>query len=87
VDHYDNGTALWIGVEDSMEFVLTHPNGWEGEQQAKMRTAAIVAGLIPNNRSGSERVHFVTEGEASLHFCIRNGLATDALRVSRLLRR
>ncbi|KAJ6535550.1 hypothetical protein B0H19DRAFT_1271293 [Mycena capillaripes] len=83
VDHYDNGTVLWIGVQDSMEFVLTHPNGWEGEQQAKMRTAAIIAGLIPNSRSGSERVHFVTEGEASLHFCIMNGLATDALRLGK----
>ncbi|KAF8160149.1 hypothetical protein K438DRAFT_1921672 [Mycena galopus ATCC 62051] len=84
VDHYDNGSALWIGVEDSMVFVLTHPNGWEGEQQAKMRTAAIIAGLIPSTGSGSsERVHFVTEGEASLHFCIMNGLATDALRLGK----
>jgi hypothetical protein len=84
---YPSGSALWIRLEDSMEFVLTHPNGWEGEQQAKMRTAAIIAGLIPNTLSGFERIHFVTEGEASLNFCIMNGLATDPLRVSSLLRR
>ncbi|KAJ7141731.1 hypothetical protein C8R43DRAFT_1071627 [Mycena crocata] len=82
-DHYQNGSALWIALEDSIEFVLTHPNGWEGEQQSKMRKAAIIAGLIPNNRDGHDRIHFVTEGEASLHFCITNGLATDPLRLGK----
>jgi hypothetical protein len=82
VEHYPNGNALWIALEGSMQFVLTHPNGWEGEQQALMRKAAIIAGLVPNSREGHERIHFVTEGEASLHFCIANGLATDPLRVS-----
>ncbi|KAJ7137618.1 hypothetical protein C8R43DRAFT_1089388 [Mycena crocata] len=82
-DHYPNGTALWVALEDSIEFVLTHPNGWEGEQQSKMRKAAIIAGLILNNRDGRDRIHFVTEGEASLHFCITNGLATDPLRLGK----
>lgn len=81
-EHYPTGSALWISLEDTMEFVLTHPNGWEGEQQSNMRKAAIIAGLVPNTRDGRERIHFVTEGEASLHFCITNGLATDPLRVS-----
>ncbi|KAF8142990.1 hypothetical protein K438DRAFT_2029807 [Mycena galopus ATCC 62051] len=80
-DSYPNGGALWIGLEGDMEFVLTHPNGWEGEQQAKMRKAAIMAGLIPDTHKGHHRVRFVTEGEASLHFCIMNGLATDPLRL------
>ncbi|KAF7362769.1 hypothetical protein MVEN_00626600 [Mycena venus] len=80
-DSYPNGGALWIGLEGNMEFVLTHPNGWEGKQQAKMRKAAIMAGLIPDTPSGHQRIRFVTEGEASLHFCIMNGLATDPLRL------
>lgn len=78
-DHFPDGTALWIKLQDSMEFVLTHPNGWEGEQQSQMRAATIIAGLVPNTRQGRERIHFVTEGEASLHFCVANGLATDPL--------
>jgi hypothetical protein len=78
---YSNGGALWISLEGDMEFVLTHPNGWEGEQQAKMRRATVMAGLIPGTYKGHQRVRFVTEGEASLHFCIMNGLATDPLRV------
>ncbi|KAJ7214941.1 hypothetical protein GGX14DRAFT_609817, partial [Mycena pura] len=79
-DHYPNGNALWIALQDSIEFVLTHPNGWEGEQQALMRRATVIAGLVPNESKGHERVHFVTEGEASLHFCILNGLAADPLK-------
>ncbi|KAJ7490801.1 hypothetical protein FB451DRAFT_1513799 [Mycena latifolia] len=79
-EHYPSGSALWIAMEDNMVFVLMHPNGWEGEQQSQMRKAAIIAGLVPNSREGRDRIHFVTEGEASLHFCIANGLATDPLR-------
>ncbi|KAJ6592476.1 hypothetical protein B0H19DRAFT_1364978 [Mycena capillaripes] len=82
-ESYPNGGALWIGLESDMEFVLTHPNGWEGEEQAKMRRAAIIAGLIPDTHAGRQRVRFVTEGEASLHFCIMNGLATDPLRLGK----
>ncbi|KAJ7288674.1 hypothetical protein C8J57DRAFT_1281001 [Mycena rebaudengoi] len=77
---YTRGTALWIALEDGIEFIISHPNGWEGAQQASLRKAAIIAGLIPNSSAGHKQIHFVTEGEASLHFCIKNGLATDSLR-------
>ena len=79
-----SGADLWASVEHRIEYVLTHPNGWEGGQQAKMRTAAILAGLIPDTDEGRGRVQFVTEGEASLHFCIQNGLTTQAMRVNYL---
>jgi hypothetical protein len=71
-----SGADLWASVEHRIEYVLTHPNGWEGGQQGKMRTAAILAGLIPDTDEGRARVQFVTEGEASLHFCIQSGLTT-----------
>ncbi|KAH6910163.1 hypothetical protein BKA70DRAFT_1466549 [Coprinopsis sp. MPI-PUGE-AT-0042] len=73
------GVSLWNTVADNITFVLTHPNGWEGPQQAQMREAAILAGLIPETAEGRARITFVTEGEASLHFCINNNLAPDAL--------
>ncbi len=47
-----------------------------------MRKAAIIAGLIPDTAAGNERLLFVTEGEASLHFCIQNGLPSGAVKVS-----
>ncbi|OSC99572.1 hypothetical protein PYCCODRAFT_1394827 [Trametes coccinea BRFM310] len=74
-----NGESLWSSLKDRIEFVLSHPNGWEGAQQGKMRQAAVMAGLVPDTPDGHERVHFVTEGEASLQFCVRGGLATDVI--------
>ena len=46
-----------------------------------MRTAAVRAGLIPDNEVGQSRLSLVTEGEASLHFCVQNGLTNDAIKV------
>jgi hypothetical protein len=76
-----NGASLWNSVAERIDFVLSHPNGWEGSQQGKMREAAVHARLIPNTPHGHSRVHFVTEGEASLLYCIDNGLAIDAIKV------
>ena len=73
-----NGEAVWSRVENEIEFVLAHPNGWEGLQQSKMREAAILAKLVSNTDAGRARVHFVTEGEASIHYCILNGLINDS---------
>ncbi|KAF8161586.1 hypothetical protein B0H34DRAFT_673485 [Crassisporium funariophilum] len=75
-----NGVQLWHGLEARTEFVLTHPNGWEGAQQGQMRTAAVKAGLIPDTEAGHARLSFVTEGEASLHFCIQSGLTNEAIK-------
>ncbi|GLB37967.1 putative ATP binding [Lyophyllum shimeji] len=75
-----NGDLLWKSVEKHIEFVLPHPNGWEGAQQAQLRNAAVRAGLVPDSNEGRSRVHFVTEGEASLHFCIQRGLTTEAMK-------
>ena len=71
------GEIIWGRIEDEIEFVLAHPNGWEGPQQGQMRAAAVLAGLIPNTDNGRARIHFVTEGEASIHYCIQNGLLSD----------
>jgi hypothetical protein len=63
---------MWRTLEDRTDIVLTHPNGWEGAQQSMMRTAAVQAGLIPDNEDGHFRLSFVTEDEASLHFCVQS---------------
>ncbi|KAG6375698.1 hypothetical protein JVT61DRAFT_3273 [Boletus reticuloceps] len=62
----------WSSFEDSIEYIFTHPNGWEGVQQQLYRHAIERAGLIPSTPDGQSRVHMLTEGEASLHFCIPN---------------
>jgi len=78
-DTHAAGSILWQSVQERTEFVLTHPNGWEGPQQSQMRQAAVLAGLIPDTPDGQSRIQFVTEGEASLHFCVGNGLVRDAI--------
>ena len=60
----------WATHENSIEYILTHPTGWEGVQQQLYRRAIERAGLVPSTREGQSRVHVLTEGEAILHFCI-----------------
>ena len=78
------GQRLWTSLERGAEFVLTHPNGWQGAQQAQMRKAAIHGGLITDSQEDQARIHFVTEGEASLHYCIGNNYAVDVIKVKNI---
>ncbi|KAF8333721.1 hypothetical protein F5887DRAFT_893234 [Amanita rubescens] len=64
------GKDMLESIGTNIEFVLSHPNGWEGKQQYEMRSAAIAAGLVANTSEALERIDFVTEGEASLQFCL-----------------
>ena len=79
--HLD-GESLWDSLEGEVRYVLSHPNGWEGREQDDMRKAAIQAGLVPETKEGKARLSFVTEGEASLHFAVHNGLQAQAMIVS-----
>ncbi|KAK0222693.1 hypothetical protein EDD85DRAFT_959951 [Armillaria nabsnona] len=76
LETHQSALVFWNSVEDHIEFILSHPNGWQGPQQSKMRQAVVDAGLVPDNEEGHARVQFVTEGEASLHFCIHHGLSS-----------
>ncbi|KAF9480734.1 hypothetical protein BDN70DRAFT_893887 [Pholiota conissans] len=78
-DAHLNGVNLWTSVKEQIDFVLSHPNGWEGTQQSEMRKATVLAGLIPDTTRGRRRLSFVTEGEASLHFAIQHGLQGEAV--------
>ena len=80
-DTHANGLDLWASVQKDIDYVLSHPNGWEGIQQEQMRQAAVQAGLVPDTTEGHARISFVTEGEASLHFSIQNGLPSGAMKV------
>ncbi|KAF9262566.1 hypothetical protein L218DRAFT_390595 [Marasmius fiardii PR-910] len=66
---------FWSSVEGKVEFILSHPNGWEGQQQESLRLAAVKAGLIPDTTEGQAHLHLVTEGEACFHFCVNDILS------------
>ncbi|KAN0094942.1 hypothetical protein V8E55_003229 [Tylopilus felleus] len=67
-----HSALTWSTIEDSIEYIFTHPNGWEGAQQQLYRQAAERANLISSTPDGRSRVHMLTEGEASLHYCVAN---------------
>ena len=74
-----SGTSMWRSIENNIEFILIHPNGWEGPQQQQIRRAAVIAGLISNGEEEHmSRIHLLTEGEASLYFCVAHVLASDS---------
>ncbi|KAI0785955.1 hypothetical protein C8Q75DRAFT_794294 [Abortiporus biennis] len=75
-ESHPNGENFWDSLRDSTEIILTHPNGWEGLQQDKMRGAAL---SISDITLGHARVSFVTEGEASLHYCLQSAAVRDAI--------
>ena len=75
VESHASGASVWKSLEDRIEFVLTHPNGWEGPQQQHIRRAAELAGIVPCGEKGQSRLHLLTEGEASLHYCMSTVLA------------
>ena len=78
------GPQLWQDLQSEAVYILTHPNGWEGAQQAKMRKGAINAGLVPDTTAGHARIKFVTEGEASLLYCVSSKLSSDITKASGL---
>ncbi|KAF9047815.1 hypothetical protein BJ165DRAFT_1344346 [Panaeolus papilionaceus] len=82
-ERHPKGSDLWKALEPTAEYVLTHPNGWEGGQQNLMRRAAINAELITDDTEGRSRLSFLTEGEASLHFCVQSGLTAEANKVGK----
>lgn len=81
MDTHPNGDTLLAALGPRIDFVLSHPNGWGGLQQSQMREAAVLAGLIPDTPADRSRISFVSEGEASLHFAITNGLPLTKTKV------
>ena len=76
-----SGRDMWTSFENNIDFVLSHPNGWEGPQQAQIRRAAVLAGLVPDSPEGQARIQLVTEGEASLHFCLSTEKTAGSFKV------
>jgi hypothetical protein len=77
VEHIMNGRRKWSALLPTAQFILSHPNGWGGKQQSKLRKIAVRAGLIKDTITDRARVHFVTEGEASVHYCLLQNLVEE----------
>jgi hypothetical protein len=64
-----NGSEIWNRVQNRIIIVLCTPNGWDASQQAFLRDAAVMGGLVDTNNAHL-RLDFVTEGEASVHYAL-----------------
>ncbi|ELU36985.1 hypothetical protein AG1IA_08982 [Rhizoctonia solani AG-1 IA] len=79
-DRILDGKQTWSRYSPTMEVVIAHPNGWGIREQAFLRSAAVAAGLATTDQAPT-KVRFVTEAEASVHFCIHHTNLGTVLKV------
>ncbi|QRW20294.1 hypothetical protein RhiXN_09269 [Rhizoctonia solani] len=70
-DRVLDGQQTWARYSPTMEVVIAHPNGWGIREQTFLRSAAVAAGFSTDEKALAS-VRFVTEAEASVHFCIHH---------------
>ncbi|KAH7088620.1 hypothetical protein BKA62DRAFT_677699 [Auriculariales sp. MPI-PUGE-AT-0066] len=63
--------SIWQRLKTNFELCLTIPNGWNESQQQFLRAAIVAAGIFPTNHA-PERLKFVSEAEAAVHFAIEH---------------
>ncbi|KAG8692795.1 hypothetical protein FRC11_003366, partial [Ceratobasidium sp. 423] len=78
-DRVLDGEEVWRRYSPTMEVVIAHPNGWGIREQTFLRSAAVAAGFSTAGQA-SRKVRFVTEAEASVHFCIHHTNLGSVLR-------
>ncbi|CUA75815.1 ER membrane protein complex subunit 1 [Rhizoctonia solani] len=74
-EHVIHGSLIWEKCSTNMLIVLAHPNGWSTREQNFMKQALMEVGPEYKNY----QVTFVTEGEASVHFCMFHSNMDSAL--------
>ncbi|KAH7334181.1 hypothetical protein B0J17DRAFT_578203 [Rhizoctonia solani] len=64
-----NEPTVWESCHRDMTITPIHPNGWGFKEQSILRQAVIDAGYVSSVQANSNVV-FVSEAEASTHFCL-----------------
>ncbi|KAJ1304905.1 hypothetical protein OPQ81_006039 [Rhizoctonia solani] len=73
------GKQIWEKYKPTMEVVIAHPNGWDTPEQNFLRKAAIDCGFADADKA-SRQVQFVTEAEASVHYCVHHSSLNNKLK-------
>ncbi|KDQ18318.1 hypothetical protein BOTBODRAFT_28735 [Botryobasidium botryosum FD-172 SS1] len=76
-----DGAKTWDSLEGTIELIIAHPNGWDLREQSVLRDAAVQANVMPSFQAAQERVRFVSEAEASVHFVLHNADIEDRLEI------
>jgi hypothetical protein len=84
----DGGGQIWqrLSQQNAIDFVLCHPGGWGLQEQSLLHRAMVKAGLVASAQMATERVKFVGEAEASVHYVMFHADLQSRLRVSLLHR-
>ncbi|KAG9088927.1 hypothetical protein FRC06_001776 [Ceratobasidium sp. 370] len=64
-----DGRKVWADLHQDMTIVIAHPNGWTIKEQNFLRKAAVAAKYTSEAKAHAQ-IHFVSEAEASVHFCM-----------------
>lgn len=80
-DHILDGKRIWQTYGPALEVIIAHPNGWGIKEQTFLRSAAVKAGFT-KSADAISKVHFVSEAEASVHFCMFHTNLGSQLNVS-----
>lgn len=78
-----DGPALWQRLKKTFELVFAIPNGWTETQQTFIRDAVVNALILPSNFA-QQRLHFVPEAEASVHFAVEHMNVAHLMRVGQV---
>ncbi len=81
-EHHSDGKTILDQVKNRVQFVLSHPNGWAGKPQQRLRKCAVLGGLVQSDEEARQRIRFITEGEASALSCLASKFAPSPLPVS-----
>ena len=76
-----NGIETWARLFPASDIIIAHPNGWSVSEQGVLRDAVAQTSWVPAMDLKS-RLHFVPEGEASVHFCLSHSRLNSILTVS-----
>ncbi|KIM25112.1 hypothetical protein M408DRAFT_331406 [Serendipita vermifera MAFF 305830] len=64
-----DGRNIWNRLQERTIIILCTPNSWDIAQHTFMRQVAVDAGLVTES-DVDDRLEFITEGEASIHFAL-----------------
>jgi hypothetical protein len=70
IESRPNGQNVWDRLQEKVVFVFCTPNVWSVSHQTFLRDATIKAGLV-TKKDADERVEFISEAEASVHYTMR----------------
>jgi hypothetical protein len=69
VESTPNGQNVWNRLKQKTILVFCTPNGWDVSHQVFLRNAAVKAGIMAEKSTG-DRIEFIAEGEASVHYVV-----------------